>query len=415
VVGGNYNKEFNNEQDQNWNTQVAPGGSCPYYAPNFSPLCNVPNPGITGPTQHVSKGAFGQTNIHVTDDFKLTLGLRHSSDSLSRVATIAAGPGPFYDAAGNPCAPPHNCVGGGPGSLSPDVGSESSSKLTWRVGADYQLTPDKMVYVSAATGYKAGGFNDYNPVTHGTSPYGPEELTAYEVGFKGRLVPSLQFNTDFYYYDYSKYGLTGATFLTPNLTGGPPNVVIYTSLVPATLYGWESELNWSPVRSDLVSASVAFAKGHFDGGPDHAHVGFIFSNQIDWSHKTLDNTPAVSGTLSYEHRWFMTDGAMFSARIRSKLSSSYYESDLTGAGNPFSGVYSLLPQQYTQSAYSRTDLGVGYTTASGKIDVNAYVRNVEDKLQMTSGIQNLGTGYVNAARVRVTDPRTFGVRFGWKL
>ena len=40
-----------------------------------------------------------------------------------------------------------------------DTPESSSTRSDWRVGADYQITDDFMLYASAATGYRAGGFH----------------------------------------------------------------------------------------------------------------------------------------------------------------------------------------------------------------------------------------------------------------
>jgi iron complex outermembrane recepter protein len=415
VLGANYWKESIDEVDMNWLTLSA----C---APSLDAACNSPNPHIVGLTKHQSKGFFGQINFKVTDAFKLTLGARSSSDEMSRDATIAAGPPPpggWVDANGAPCGPPNYCVGS-----QPDSGSQSANKLTWRVGADYQFTTDQMVYASVATGYKAGSFNDLDPATGAAGSYGPEDLIAYEVGYKGRILPNLQFNSSIYFYDYDKYQLTGATFLAPNITNGPPLVLIYTTLVPATLKGWENELKWSITENDRLDLTLTLAKGEFSGGPNHAKVGFSYNNQIDWSGKTLDNLPELAATLAYEHHFNLSDGSYFSARLASKYSDGYFVSNLQGDGNPFippqpdpSVVYGVLPQQFEQQSFTRTDVSFGYTSESGKFGVTAYVRNLEDDLQFLGAPQlpNPTTGgTVDRTYVRVSDPRTFGVRFNWK-
>lgn len=426
VVGANYWKEDIDETDMNWNTFINPNPTttpaCTEPAPNTLPGCSTPNPNIVGLTEHKAQGAFGQGNFHVTDNLKVTLGVRYSSDSMFRHSTIAAGGAPptgWLDANGQPCHPPGDYCVGTPNN---DFGKESASKATWRVGADYQIALNQMIYGYVATGYKAGSFNDVDPTspTHGPGSYGPESLTAYEVGYKGKPMANLEFDSSAYYYDYTKYQLTGATFLTPSATGGPPNVIIYTRVVPVLLYGWENELHWKLTQSDQVNATLSIESGHFRGGPGHATAGFAYGNQVDWSGKRLDAMPPVSGTVSYEHRWSTTDGGFLSARLGSKISSSYYESDLGGSVNPFAPQgtpYDLPPTQYTQRSYTRTDFNLGYTSATEKFSLNAYVRNIENKVQMLSAPQGLAPGATmsDSVTVRISSPRTFGIRIGVKL
>ncbi|HUO23797.1 MAG TPA: TonB-dependent receptor [Caulobacteraceae bacterium] len=404
LIGGSYFRELNNEDDQNWQSLV----SC---SPSLAPSCSGnPNPDIVGPDLHETKSVFGQADYHVTDQLKLTGGLRYTSDDMYRHATVAAGGPPFFNAQGGPCGPVNGeCVLGG--SVLNDNGSEAASKLTWRIAADYQLTPGQMVYGYVATGYKAGGFNDLNPQNPkgGTVPYGPEYNTAYEIGYKGRPMSNLQFSTDLYYYDYSQYQLTGATFFTPNFTGGAPVVLIYTTIAPAKLFGWENDLKWNFTPNDTLNFAASFEEGYFENG---AKVGFIYSNQVNWAGKSLDNLPKYSGTVSYEHRWTLNDGAKISARVGTRYSSGYFESNTGGNGNPFSGVYSVPPHQFFQPAFTRSDMDVSYTTGNGKYSIDAFVRNLEDKVQILNapspdnGPPETADGY----GVRVSDPRTFGVR-----
>ena len=60
-----------------------------------------------------------------------------------------------------------------------------------------------MMYYSVTTGFRSGG---YNLVFFSNSPtYKPEELVAYEIGYKTQWFDdSLQINGSFYYYDYSE-------------------------------------------------------------------------------------------------------------------------------------------------------------------------------------------------------------------
>ena len=407
VVGANYYVEDNNETDLNWQT-LDNGANC--VAPTLAAACSNPNPHIVGLTRHKAEGVFGQVNYHLSDKLKITLGARYSDDSMFRHADLAVGappPGGWIDKAGKPCAPPNACIG--VVSLH-DFGAQAAKKLTWRIGADYQITDTDMIYGSVATGYKAGGFNDFDPKVKGTAPYGPEDLTAYEVGYKGRPLPSLRLSTSAYYYDYKDYQLTGATFLTPSATGGTlVGVIIYTTLAPAKLYGAEAEATWTPTANDTLGLTLSAEKGTFEGGK----VGFIFSNQQDWSGKSLDNMPALAATVNYEHRWTLANGGEIAARVNSKLSSSYKESNLGGNGNPFAGVYSVLPFQYTQEAYTRTDLTVGYTTPDTKYSLEGFVKNVEDDIQIVSSPGNPGVT-ADAQRARITSPRMMGVRMSLK-
>jgi iron complex outermembrane receptor protein len=439
VAGANYWRERTDEIDSNWQTYVNPvpvgsatGIPCLISAPNLSAACNTPQPNIQGENQHEAKGIFGQANFHVTDAFKITAGIRWSSDSMFRNASFAVGPPPnppgyWTDVNGNPCSPLSPCVPLANGSSGPvvmnDVGKESASKVTWRIGADYQLTPNQMIYGYVATGYKSGSFNDYCPTTHSPCSYGPEDMTAYEVGYKGLITPTLEVTSSIYYYDYSQFQLTEPTFVASG-ANGVPVVVIYTTLVPVTFYGWEGGLHWNLTPNDRLGVDMTVANGYYKSGPNHAQAGLDYALKLDWSGQRVDNLPPFATKVSYEHRFPMSDGGYFLARVRSNISGGYYETDFAGVvnGPPFLGPpissWAVPPQHYYQEPFTRTDLDVGYNSANGKYLIDAYVRNIEDKMQIQGPPANLyapGNGNPDQVTIPINAPRTYGVRMTVKF
>ena len=62
-------------------------------------------------------------------------------------------------------------------------------KLTYTLGANWQITPDAMIYVAHRRGYRAGGYNTptTDPYLAAYQTFRPETLTDYEVGAKLRF------------------------------------------------------------------------------------------------------------------------------------------------------------------------------------------------------------------------------------
>lgn len=356
VVGANYYNEKINESDHNLNAVVS--------NPTFANSTNGIDPLNT--TTHKSSGIFGQGTYNFTDKFSVVAGLRESNDSLTRVGTFSAGP---TSGCANPFA---DCIGG------PNNGSESATKLTYRLGLNYQFNPRELLYAAVATGYKPGGFNDFDPATHGVGPYVSEELTAYEIGYKGRLSNNFQFNSNLFYYDYAKDQISGLT----NVQG---NFVIYTRAVAATISGWENSLKYKISDADQISASLSLLHskyGQFKAG--------LFEN-VSFTGKSLDKTPAATATLGYTHTTEVANGAI-KMYLGTKYSSSYVVSDLVG------GV------QYNQKAFSRSNANITYLDNNGKYSAQLFVTNIENKLQLTAAGSN--------SNFTVSEPRFMGVRFG---
>lgn len=373
VLGGNWYRENLHEDYHQW--------GAPATDPTLAGSFNGINP--LNQTIHNSHGFFAQGTYHVTDPMSVTLGARRSSDRVDRVGTFAAGPGPWPDELGNVCVAPANCIG------PPNNGVQAANKTTYRVEADYEVAQSQLVYVSVATGYKAGGFNDFDPVTHGTAPYDPEQLTAYELGYKGQPLPNLQFNSSVFYYDYPKDQITSLV----NIVG---NFVLFTRAVPVEIYGWENELHYRITTADQINASVFFEKSKykdFTAG---------INRDVNWSGLSLDKTPSVAATLEYTHEWRLTQGSL-TARVAGRYSSSYLVSDFVDA------------IQVRQKAFTRTDLNLRYRTEDDKYYVEGFVENLEDKIQMTGALGGYIPGAANSLSVAVSEPRLFGVRVGAKF
>ncbi|MBV7538690.1 TonB-dependent receptor [Duganella sp. sic0402] len=357
VAGLNYSDEKVRESDHYLNAPVA--------TPTIAASVNGIDPVNT--TEHKSSGVFGQGTYALNSQWSMVLGARRSKDTTDRVGTFAAGPLPSCT---NALA---DCIG------DTNNGYQSASVNTYRAGLNYQIAPEQLLFAAVATGYKPGGFNDFDPIARSTAPYEPEKLTAYEIGYKGRLASNLQFNSDLYYYNYAKDQISSLA----NIAG---NFVIFTRSVPATIYGWENELSYRPTSADILRASVTFAHSEYK-----SFMAGLMQN-VDWSGKSLDKTPSTVATLSWNHSWPLANGGRVKTQIGTRYSTSYLNSDFVGA------------VQYRQKAFSRTDISATYLTADGKYTLQAFVNNLEDKVQITAVGGNNDYS--------VSAPRFFGIRLG---
>lgn len=333
-----------------------------------------------------TRSVFGQGTFHLTDIVGFVAGLRYSTDTVDRSGTFSVG---NTDINGNTCVAPADCVGG------PNDGSNKASKLTYRGGINLQFTPRELLYGSVSTGYKPGGFNDFDPVTGGIGHYDPEQLTAYEVGYKGRPVSALHLNSTFFYYDYAKDQISSVVLF--NVANGGQVGVIFTRAVPAKIDGWENELTYDIDANTSVSLNGALERSHYV----HFEAGIM--QNVDWNGFRLDNTPAFVGSVSLNHNIDLANGASVKLRAFSKYSSSYFISDFVNA------------VQYRQKAFTRSDATVTYSAAHDAYFFQAFVENIENKVQ---GVGSLNynpaslAGNLNAAWVYVSTPRFLGVRAG---
>jgi len=117
-------------------------------------------------------------------------------------------------------------LGGGnsiffPPDFSGTQGKYEGSKVDYRVDLDYRWNPSLMTYASVSTGFKGGGTNPRPFIASQVVPFGPESLTAYELGAKSELLDkSLIINLAAF---YDKYHDIQVTLLScPQFSGGNP-------------------------------------------------------------------------------------------------------------------------------------------------------------------------------------------------
>lgn len=121
------------------------------------------------------------------------------------------------------------------------------SKWTGRAVLDYQITPDNLIYASVSRGYKSGGVNPpLSPVFAVPEGFGPETVTAFEVGSKNTF-GNIQLNVTGFYYKYNDLQLS--------------RIVARTSVndnVSANVWGLEAEAIFRPTRELTINMNASY-------------------------------------------------------------------------------------------------------------------------------------------------------------
>ena len=276
----------------------------------------------------------------------------------------------------------------------------ASNRVTYKVGAEFDVAPGHLLYGSFSTGYVPGGGNG-GDVSLPTPPnlaapiFRPETVKAYEVGVKNRFINNrLTVNAAVYYYDIKDYQYTQPAFLN---TGAGTLLVIENASSVKT-YGAELITDFAATRHDRLSATVTYGHGTFGDinlasftfdflhGPPHPVPLFISVG----SGTRLVNLPQFSALLGYEHTFdFANDSSMVFA-VHSKLSTDY--NLVVGSTDPID----------KQKRYTMTDLSLSYHFPHDRVVLQAFVKNVENTPVVTYG-QTLG-----AFTYGILPPRTYG-------
>jgi iron complex outermembrane receptor protein len=142
------------------------------------------------------------------------------------------------------------------GALDGVTGEFDGDKIDWRANLQYRLSDELMTYAQVSTGFKGGGINPrpFNPAQ--VQPFGPETLTAYELGFKsdlfGRLV---RLNGAAFFSDYKGIQLT---LLSCPQFGGPGPCALPQNAGDAEIKGLELETTIDPGNGLLIDAAMSY-------------------------------------------------------------------------------------------------------------------------------------------------------------
>ncbi len=327
---------------------------------------------VQDPAVSKSTAIFGQATYALAPALRATLGLRSTHDEKSREGETRVGPADT----------PIGVVGNSA------AGKWTSS--TYRIGAEYDLSPAQMAYATVSTGYKAGGFNDgngvvgdpnYNPNLY----YKPETITSYEAGIKGRFLENkVQLGASAFFYDYADLQKSAAV----------NNSLVTLNAGKASVKGVELE-----GRAAIGAAGrVNFALGLLSA----KYKQYTSPSGQSLSGQSLDRAPKATLTLGYTHNWDLSTGASLTAYAGVRYSTAYYLSD--------TGTPTQAPLFFAQPSFTKSDLTLTYSSADDRWSVQAFVKNIENKGQLASLFTNGGSSYAT-----LTEPRTAGIRGSFKF
>ncbi len=341
MVGGFYFKSKNDLASlfQDWSVANAPANLFQFIYPDI---------------EAESKSAFAQIGYQLTNEFKVEGGIRYSEDTKHRRG--------------------YNNYGGG--DLPVDASSESN-KTTYHFAINYDLNEDSMLYAKMGTGYKAGGFTD-------VAQYGPESITAYEIGSKNRFLDNkLEVNLTGFYYDYKDQ----------QISQFKDGVTTVFNAGKSEIYG--VELEWKALVAE---------NGRFDGFVSYLHAEFTeFCTSVindacaagsDFAGNKPPQSPSWQLMAGYEHD-FELPGGILTARAQSRFESSSYL------------AYTNFVREQ-QDSYIRSDVMLTYTNGNEDWSVQAYIRNIEDTDVITYAS---ASGLWGAYNYTFAAPRTYGVNF----
>ena len=207
------------------------------------------------PTVTNTEAAFGNLEWKATDRLTFAGGVRytHERKSYTFARLNLDGSTPFLPLGG----------------LNGVTGVYDGGHWDYRADAQYQWTPDLMTYVSFSTGFKGGGISPRPYVAAQVTPFGPETLDAYEIGFKSYWFDRhVKLNMSAFYNQYHDYQAPAAVCLdtSGNPLAEPFGTVLcgeYQNVGDATIKGVELETEIHPIPHMTIDGSASYLKFEF--------------------------------------------------------------------------------------------------------------------------------------------------------
>ncbi len=270
-----------------------------------------------------------------------------------------------------------------------------------------------MIYASMSKGFRSGGYNGRAATPFSaTLAFKPEDVTAYELGFKSELLDNrVTFNVAAFYTDY-KDMQQSTTIPVPN----PPfNETIVGNAAGAKIKGVEADLTAKPAEGLILRGSLGYTDSKFSdfltsqlvNGElrvvDASDVNLLYAPKLTLGASGEYNTPVGPGELrfngSYRHL------------------SPYDQSIVPLLPSPIPATGPLVSPgsdpRVRSDAQDIVDLSLSYLLPAGpgEARITGFVRNLLDDRGTANSFPVAGLWTFVAAR----EPRVFGVQLGYEF
>ena len=303
-------------------------------------------------------------------------------------------------------------------------GSSSDEPITPKVGLQYQFTDDKMIYVTAAKGFRAGGVNPAISPTFCSAalaqlnlqatdiPLGfdPDTVWSYELGSKLRLTDTLQVNMAAFRIDWDDIQATTTLSCGQGFT---------TSGGKARSEGGELSVQYRPVTALNLYLNASYTDSYYvdpvvgANRTPGAAPAFNAGDHFD--------IPPFAASAGAQYDFLLVD--QFESYVR--LDASYQDDYIAGATFGATGFGTNFFNRYNE-ARRQLNLRAGFSMDNG-LDANLFVQNLTNEDAVIAGSGD-GRGTCNGASMCNTfssfnpfvnrtyqRPRMYGLQVNYKF
>jgi iron complex outermembrane recepter protein len=268
--------------------------------------------------------------------------------------------------------------------------------FTYKVNVAFDVTEAAMLYVDYSTAFKSGG------IAYGTRPlYDPEDMEAYEVGFKSRFFDErLQVNLAAWFYDYTNFVNTVTDVVPCIPCGAPQTTITVANAGAAEVIGQSIDVRWLVTSADTISVNAQHLDTEFTDFVLEGTVatpGGVIPTRVDYTGTELGRAPDWQANFTYEHFFSLSSGDL-AAQV-----AAHYNGDRLLANQALPNT----PQNIRSGSYTTYDAMLTYRPTAATWSITGYVRNLSDELYLTGGAYSAAPNLYYTANYGT--PRTYGL------
>lgn len=287
-----------------------------------------------------------------------------------------------------------------------------------RVAINYEFSDGTNIYGSYSQGFKAGGFDpraraDLDPLGLSREGFGPETVDSYEIGLKGNLFQNrLTYSLAGFIADYTDQQITVQQGVDSDNDGTNDTFVSSVFNAGKSEYkGLEFESSFR-LSDDFTLDAVV---GYID-----AEIQEILSAGLDISDAFVtQNTPEITTRFGFSYAYDLENLGSLLFTGSASYRDEYFLFNVPNPGFA-AGTNAVFPNggpALDPDPYTVFDLGVNWTSESGRWDFGVYGRNLTDERPRVAAYNfvtpsQLGADSAYSAFYRA--PRTVTASIGFK-
>lgn len=353
-------------------------------------------PGLLQPQTQWQKNwslsAFSQLYYDLTEQLRLQAGIRYTHEKTKARSTTSAilkltGPATLFESFANPAD--YLVVSDIEAS-----GSESWDEFGWKVGLDYEVIENLMLYGYYARGFKSGGFTGRIVVAEDIGPFDPEHLDTFEVGLKSDLFDRrLRVNLAAFYNKYKDMQVTqNITFATGE------NSASIRNAGKAETKGFELEVTAAPAEGLTLSGALAYLDAEYKEYDTLA---------LDPTGTTLIPVSFAGNDLMNSPEWNASASISYEVPVGPGKATLFVQDNYT---SPKYTNFTNFPQERTEHI-NLVNATLSWAPDDERWSIGIWGRNIFDETYFSQKLYLPGT----FSLASIGAPREYGVdfRYNW--